>query len=74
MSAQRLSELLNRDLSSDPEITSVTSDSRKVKPGSLFVALPGTQTDGRSYIHQALSQGAAAVLAPNDTPSDLHRC
>ncbi|MEG2731432.1 MAG: hypothetical protein RR935_13050, partial [Brevundimonas sp.] len=41
MSAQRLSELLNRDLASDPEITSVTSDSRKVTPGALFVALPG---------------------------------
>ncbi|GAA0390180.1 UDP-N-acetylmuramoyl-L-alanyl-D-glutamate--2,6-diaminopimelate ligase [Brevundimonas terrae] len=70
MSAQRLSELLNRDLASDPEITSVTSDSRKVTPGALFVALPGTNADGRTFIHQALSQGAAAVLAPNDTPSD----
>ncbi|MEG1453121.1 UDP-N-acetylmuramoyl-L-alanyl-D-glutamate--2,6-diaminopimelate ligase [Brevundimonas sp.] len=70
MSAQRLSELLNRDLASDPEITSVTSDSRKVTPGALFVALPGTNADGRNFIHQALSQGAAAVLAPNDTPTD----
>ena len=64
----RLSELLRRDVSADPVITGVTSDSRKVAPGALFVALPGTQADGRAFIPQALAQGAAAVLAPADTP------
>ena len=49
-------------------ITGVTADSRKVAPGALFVALPGTQADGRAFIPQALAQGAAAVLAPTDTP------
>lgn len=71
MSSVRLSDLLRRDLPSDPEITGVTSDSRKVAPGSLFVALPGTAADGRAFIPQALSQGAAAVLAPADTDSGL---
>jgi UDP-N-acetylmuramoyl-L-alanyl-D-glutamate--2,6-diaminopimelate ligase len=69
MSAVRLSELLRRDVSSDPEITGVTADSRKVAPGSLFVALPGTAADGRAFIPQALAQGAAAVLASADTPA-----
>ncbi|HST92137.1 MAG TPA: Mur ligase domain-containing protein, partial [Brevundimonas sp.] len=63
----KLSELLRRDVSADPVITGVTADSRKVGPGSLFVALPGSAADGRAYIPQALSQGAAAVLAPADT-------
>ena len=71
MSALRLSDLLRRDVPSDPLITGVTADSRKVAPGSLFVALPGSAADGRAFIPQALSQGAAAVLAPSDTDAGL---
>lgn len=71
MSALRLSDLLRRDVAADPVITGVTADSRKVAPGSLFVALPGTAADGRAFIPQALSQGAAAVLAPSDTDMTL---
>jgi UDP-N-acetylmuramoyl-L-alanyl-D-glutamate--2,6-diaminopimelate ligase len=71
MSAIRLSELLRRDVPADPVITGVTADSRKVAPGSLFVALPGSAADGRAFIPQALSQGAAAVLAPADTDAAM---
>lgn len=67
----KLSDLLRRDVPADPVITGVTADSRKVAPGSLFVALPGSAADGRAYIPQALSQGAAAVLAPADTDASL---
>jgi UDP-N-acetylmuramoyl-L-alanyl-D-glutamate--2,6-diaminopimelate ligase len=67
----KLSELLRRDVAADPMITGVTADSRKVAPGSLFVALPGSAADGRAFIPQALSQGAAAVLAPADTDAAL---
>ena len=67
----KLSDLLRRDVPADPVITGVTADSRKVAPGSLFVALPGSAADGRAYIPQALSQGAAAVLAPADTDAAL---
>ena len=70
MSAIHLSDLLRRDVASDPVITGVTADSRKVAPGSLFVALPGSAADGRAFIPQALAQGAAAILAPVDTPID----
>ncbi|MGE5502105.1 MAG: UDP-N-acetylmuramoyl-L-alanyl-D-glutamate--2,6-diaminopimelate ligase, partial [Ignavibacteriales bacterium] len=62
----RLSELVRRDLDADPEITGVTADSRKVRPGYLFAALPGSKVDGRSFIPTAVEQGAAAVLAPED--------
>lgn len=67
MSGVRLSDLLKRDVASDPVITGVTADSRKVAPGALFAALPGAQSDGRAFIPQALAKGAAAVLAPQDT-------
>ncbi len=70
MSAIHLSDLLRRDVASDPVITGVTADSRKVAPGALFVALPGSAADGRAFIPQALAQGAAAILAPVDTPID----
>lgn len=47
---------------SDPDITLVTEDSRKVRPGALFVAVPGTAADGHSYLADALGRGAAAVV------------
>jgi UDP-N-acetylmuramoyl-L-alanyl-D-glutamate--2,6-diaminopimelate ligase len=67
----KLSDLLRREVPADPVITGVTADSRKVAPGSLFVALPGSAADGRAFIPQALSQGAAAVLAPADTDAAM---
>jgi UDP-N-acetylmuramoyl-L-alanyl-D-glutamate--2,6-diaminopimelate ligase len=41
----------------------LTADSREVKPGFLFAALPGTRADGANYIGNAVAAGAAAVLA-----------
>jgi UDP-N-acetylmuramoyl-L-alanyl-D-glutamate--2,6-diaminopimelate ligase len=71
--SERLSALLARDLApeADPVIEGVTADSRAVRPGYLFAALPGAASDGRSFIDKALASGAAAVLAPSDTPNGL---
>ena len=44
------------------EISGMTADSRKVQPGMLFAALPGTVHDGRKFIPSALENGAVAVL------------
>jgi UDP-N-acetylmuramoyl-L-alanyl-D-glutamate--2,6-diaminopimelate ligase len=65
MTAMRLSELMRCDVAVDPEITGVTADSRQVRPGFLFAALPGAKADGVSFIPAALRAGAAAVLADN---------
>ena len=46
------------------EILGLTADSRAVKPGYLFAALPGTKLDGTAFIAQALDKGAAALLVP----------
>lgn len=52
------------------EITGVNMDSRQVKPGNLFVAVKGTQTDGHAYIGKAIELGAVAVLQTNALPID----
>jgi UDP-N-acetylmuramoyl-L-alanyl-D-glutamate--2,6-diaminopimelate ligase len=46
----------------DVEITNVVFDSRRVVPGSLFVAVRGTAVDGHDYIEQAVKDGAVAVV------------
>jgi UDP-N-acetylmuramoyl-L-alanyl-D-glutamate--2,6-diaminopimelate ligase len=55
----------------DPEITSITNDSRKTAPGALFFALAGAKTDGNLFIRQALEKGAAAVISGGEVPADL---
>ncbi|MBC3786095.1 UDP-N-acetylmuramoyl-L-alanyl-D-glutamate--2,6-diaminopimelate ligase [Spirosoma utsteinense] len=54
--------LLATSGSMNTDITNLTMDSRKAGPGSLFIAVRGTVTDGHSYIETAVKQGAAAVL------------
>jgi len=44
-------------------VTDIAYDSRQVKPGALFVAVPGQQYDGHEFVQNALSQGAVAVVA-----------
>jgi UDP-N-acetylmuramoyl-L-alanyl-D-glutamate--2,6-diaminopimelate ligase len=62
----RLSQLTRgyvvRGGSGDPDITLVTEDSRRVRPGALFVAIRGTAQDGHDFIRQALDRGAAAII------------
>ncbi|MBC9180394.1 UDP-N-acetylmuramoyl-L-alanyl-D-glutamate--2,6-diaminopimelate ligase [Pseudoroseomonas ludipueritiae] len=50
-----------------PDILGLTADSRAVQPGYLFAALPGTRSDGRAFIADAVARGAGAVLAPEGT-------
>ena len=64
----RLSEVVGetgmaRAGDNDLQITGLSSDSRQVKPGYLFAALPGVRADGSRFIADAASHGAVAVLA-----------
>ncbi|MCB1042248.1 MAG: UDP-N-acetylmuramoyl-L-alanyl-D-glutamate--2,6-diaminopimelate ligase [Acidobacteria bacterium] len=52
------------------EITHITHDSRKVEPGSLFVALEGKHFDGHTYLGRAAQLGAVAVLSGH--PERVH--
>ena len=56
----------------DTKIRGLSADSRKVGPGFLFAALPGSREDGRSYIDHAVDNGAVAVLAPTGTTLKDH--
>ena len=60
---KRLSRLgLSATGGRDPEITGISVDSRTVKPGHLFAALPGSTLHGGEFIQYALRMDAAAVL------------
>lgn len=50
-------------------IAGVSADSRAVKPGFLFVAVPGTKTDGLAFVPQALAAGAVAVMGQQRPPA-----
>jgi len=53
-------------------LTGVAVDSRRTKPGDLFVAIRGARVDGHDYAREALSRGAAALLGER-RPADLRR-
>jgi UDP-N-acetylmuramoyl-L-alanyl-D-glutamate--2,6-diaminopimelate ligase len=55
-------EVLNILGSDEVEISGVNIDSRRIESGHLFVAIPGTQTDGHKFIPKAIEQGASAIL------------
>lgn len=54
--------LLERKAPEDLEITEISYDSRQTKPGGLFVAIAGYETDGHRYIPMAIEKGAACVV------------
>ncbi|MET8279132.1 UDP-N-acetylmuramoyl-tripeptide--D-alanyl-D-alanine ligase [Micromonospora sp. NPDC005174] len=60
-----------RLVAADPAVTvtgSVEFDSRKVGPGSLFVAFPGEKVDGHDYAATSVEAGAVAVLGTREVP------
>ena len=70
----RLSELFDEKekdpvaiAAEDFEVTGLTADSRRVRQGYLFAAIPGHQQDGRAFIGEAMARGAVAILAPSGT-------
>ncbi len=60
----KLSDITGFALPVDPEVTGLTADSRQVRPGFVFAALPGSKADGRTFVADAVTRGAVAVLAP----------
>jgi len=62
---------LSIEPASNPEISSVVSDSRRVEPGSLFVAIAGAATDGLRFLDDAVARGAAAVASDRPRPADF---
>ncbi len=55
----------------DIEFTSVSTDSRDIKQGALFIALSGENFDGHDYVEQALQRGAVAAVVSNKIDCSL---
>jgi len=53
--------------SGDATISYVEYDSRRVKPGALFVAMRGETSDGNKFIDKAIAAGAVAVVSDSTT-------
>lgn len=60
-----------RLLGADLEVGGVAIDTRKLKPGELFVAIKGERVDGHDYVLQAAMQGAAAALVTRRVDVDI---
>ena len=56
--------------SSDAPITGVEYDSRKIKPGAVFVAMKGGSTDGNRYIDKAIAAGALGIITDSSNTFD----
>jgi len=73
----KLQELLSEtvcfscDSKENPEIIGVSTDSRNICGGELFIAIQGYKDDGSKYIEDAIRQGAAAVLVHENLFEDL---
>lgn len=53
-------------LPDDLEIGGISSDSRRIRAGDLFVAVPGTKADGAAYAADAAARGAIAIVAAKE--------
>ena len=63
-----LSEISFKGIHDNREIANIAHDSRKVKKGTLFIAIEGENNDGHDFIFDALDKGAIAVVANGRSP------
>ena len=54
----------------DGPVTGVEYDSRRVRPGSVFVAMKGGSTDGNRYVEKAIASGALGVITDSSQKFD----
>lgn len=71
LAALRAESLLVRSPGPLPPITGLATDSRSVAPGSLFIAVRGSQADGHHYLANAVASGAAAVVVERPAGSGV---
>jgi UDP-N-acetylmuramoyl-L-alanyl-D-glutamate--2,6-diaminopimelate ligase len=54
-----------------PSIDAVTTDSRAVRPGTLFIALRGERTDGHNFLEEAITRGASLIVVETPPPPNI---
>ncbi len=68
ISAKNLAEFNPSIFTKDVLITGVKLNAQSVKPGDLFIALPGNKTHGLNFVNQAIENGAVAILSDRAQP------
>ncbi|RKN86894.1 UDP-N-acetylmuramoyl-L-alanyl-D-glutamate--2,6-diaminopimelate ligase [Paenibacillus ginsengarvi] len=70
---QLASLFIGARISGDPctVVTGIQTDSRKVRPGDLFLCIPGFVSDGHDFAAKAAEAGAAALVVERDVPGEL---
>ena len=58
----------------DQEVSGITSDSREVVQGSIFIAIQGSDADGQKFVPQALEKGACAIVSEVAPAADQKVC
>jgi UDP-N-acetylmuramoyl-tripeptide--D-alanyl-D-alanine ligase len=71
-SSKEVSKILGVNTESDWYCNNVEIDSRKVKSGSLFLAMPGTKLDGHSFLKDAVKKGAVGLVVKKSYKSSLY--
>ena len=66
-----LLDLAAGDAQASLSVSKIASDSRRVEPGTLFFAVPGTKVDGMSFVPQAAAAGAVAIAGEAGRPAEL---
>ncbi len=70
-STGKIAEILGLKIAHTSQpVSAITTDSRQVKPGTVFVAIKGDTHDGHQFIEKAFSAGAVAVISEMDVPSN----
>ncbi len=73
--AELLPDIAMATSASGCRVAGLTADSRKIKPGYVFFAIPGTKADGLAYAGQAIHAGAVAIVcakAPREAAASVH--
>ncbi len=72
MSLQQVTEVLDGEMHGDNvSFSSISTDSRQLKPGDLYIALQGERFDGHDFLQQALDAGAVAAIVQADVTVSL---
>ena len=64
-------EVLDLQADMELEISGISCDSRKTKPGDLFVAVKGFESDGHRFVAKAVEKGAVCVLCEDVPEADI---